>query len=83
VASRSRNSGGTALSGWKLTWTLASGQAISQLWNGVLTVSGPTVTVTNAAWNGSLATGAANSLGLQGTFTTSSPAIPAVTCAAS
>jgi Cellulose binding domain/Glycosyl hydrolase family 26 len=77
------NSGSTAVSGWKLAWTLPSGQTISQLWNGNLTVSGSAVTVTNASWNGSLATGAATSLGLQGTFTGSSPTIPSLVCTAS
>src|SRR5262249_26307016 len=37
--------GGSAINGWTVRWTLASGQSISQLWNGALSVSGSAVTV--------------------------------------
>jgi beta-mannanase len=77
-----RNSGTTALSGWTLRWTLPSGQGISQLWNGTLTQSGPSVTVTNAGWNGALAPNAGTDVGFLGSYTGSSVAAPAVTCTA-
>ncbi|HKT05548.1 MAG TPA: glycoside hydrolase family 6 protein [Rugosimonospora sp.] len=47
--------GASAISSWTVTWTLASGQSISQLWNGTLAVNGSAVTVTNVSWNGALA----------------------------
>src|SRR6185295_17679084 len=46
--------GNAAISSWQVTWTLANGQAISQMWNGTPTVSGSTVTVRNVSWNGAL-----------------------------
>lgn len=39
----------------------------SSPWNGTWSQAGPGVTVTNAAWNGALATGASTSVG--GNFT--------------
>jgi len=47
---------GTSPSGhWTVTWTTGSGTTISSLWNGVMTTSGSKVTVTNAAYNGTIA----------------------------
>jgi Cellulose binding domain/Glycosyl hydrolase family 26 len=77
------NSGSAPISGWRLTWTLPSGQTVSQVWNGALSVSGSTATVTNASWNGSLSPGASAPVGLIATFTGSTPAAPTVTCAPS
>jgi len=37
--------GTSGTSSWTLKWTLASGQTITQLWNGTLTVAGTAVTV--------------------------------------
>ncbi|GAA2599828.1 glycoside hydrolase N-terminal domain-containing protein [Winogradskya consettensis] len=56
--------GATAIKGWTVSWTFPGGQHISQVWNGACTQSGTTVTVTNAAYNGALAPGAATSFGL-------------------
>jgi len=65
---------GDPVSGWRLTWSFAAGQAITQLWNGSYTQSGAQVTVTNAAWNGNLATGGAANIGFNGSWTGSNPA---------
>src|SRR6266496_1163566 len=46
---------GDPVTSWKLTWAFAAGQTVTQLWNGSYTQSGAQVTVTNAAWNGSIA----------------------------
>ncbi|MBU2667853.1 glycoside hydrolase family 6 protein [Actinoplanes bogorensis] len=62
--------GSSAINGWSVSWPLASGQSISQVWGGTLSVSGSTVTVRNAAWNGSLQPGAAAEFG----FIASGPA---------
>ncbi|BCJ45886.1 large protein [Actinoplanes ianthinogenes] len=56
--------GATAIRGWTVSWTFPGGQVISQVWNGTYIQSGPDVTVTNAAYNGALAPGAATSFGL-------------------
>jgi mannan endo-1,4-beta-mannosidase len=71
--------GTTALTSWSTSFTLPSGVRVSQVWNGVLSGSGSALTVTNAAWNGSLAAGAGAVYGFIGSGT--APAtVPAVTC---
>ncbi len=67
--------GGTAINGWTVTWTLASGQTISQLWNGTLTTNGSAVTVGNVSWNGALAAHASASFGFIGNGPASAPAV--------
>ncbi|GIH14507.1 glycoside hydrolase family 6 protein [Rugosimonospora africana] len=69
--------GRAAINGWTVRWTLASGQSISQLWNGTLSVSGSSVTVKNLSYNGSLAAGGSTQFGFTGT---GSAATPALTC---
>jgi endo-1,4-beta-xylanase len=49
-----RDCGRSAINGWTLTWTLSSGQTITDLWNGARTVSGTSVTVRNLSYNGSI-----------------------------
>jgi hypothetical protein len=60
---------GEAVNGWKLTWSYTAGQTITQLWNGSYAQSGSQVTVTNAAYNGAIATGANTSFGFNGSWT--------------
>jgi endoglucanase len=55
--------GNAAISNWAVTWTLGSGQSITQAWSGTLSTSGNTVTVRNADWNGSLAAHASTQFG--------------------
>ena len=54
---------GSALTSWTLTYSYAGNQALTQGWSGNWTQSGQNVTVTNASWNGSLATGASTQIG--------------------
>jgi endo-1,4-beta-xylanase len=61
------NSGASTLNGWTVHLTLANGQSISSLWNGVNTGTSGAVTVKNAAYNGTLAAGAATSFGYTAT----------------
>jgi len=65
---------GDALEGWRLAWSFAAGQTITQLWNGSVSQSGSQVSVTNAAYNASIATGASASFGFNGSWTGSNPA---------
>jgi cellulase/cellobiase CelA1 len=69
--------GSSAISSWTLKWTLASGQTITQLWNGALTTSGTSVTVTNLSYNGSIAAGGNTTLGF---VANGSPSTPTITC---
>ena len=68
---------GSPISGWSLAWSFGAGQSITQLWNGGYTQSGSQVTVTNAAYNGSIATGGNTSFGFNGTWNNSSNPVPA------
>ncbi|MCO8271546.1 family 43 glycosylhydrolase [Actinoplanes sp. TRM 88003] len=70
--------GSGAVNGWRVGWTLASGQSVSQVWNGSLTTSGTGVTVANASYNGGLAPGASTTFGL---LATGNPSTPALSCA--
>jgi endo-1,4-beta-xylanase len=69
--------GNAAINGWTVRWTLASGQTITQLWNGTLAVSGSSVSVKNVSWNGSLS---ANGTASFGFLANGSPSTPSLTC---
>ncbi|MGK5683697.1 glycoside hydrolase family 6 protein [Actinoplanes sp. URMC 104] len=71
--------GGSAVNGWSVSWTPAAGQSISQVWGGSLSVSGSTVTVRNAAWNGSLQPGATAEFGF---IATGAAGTPGLACSA-
>jgi endo-1,4-beta-xylanase len=57
------NSGGSTINGWTVGLTLASGQTITQLWNGTNTGTSGAVTVKNASYNGTLAPGSSTTFG--------------------
>ncbi|BCJ56497.1 glucanase [Actinoplanes sp. NBRC 14428] len=67
---------GPAVSSWTLSFTVPANVTLTSGWSGTWTQSGSTVTVRNAAWNGSLATGASTGTGFQATFTGAPPANP-------
>ncbi|GAA2688105.1 cellulose binding domain-containing protein [Actinoplanes palleronii] len=75
------NTGTAAVTGWRVSWTPPAGQAVSQVWNGSLTSTGGTVTVTNATYNGSVAPGASVTFGLLATGDAATT--PPLTCAVS
>lgn len=66
VANVNVTAGGTAINGWRVTLTLPSGSAITNLWSGVNSGTTGTVQVTNASYNGKLGAGQATSFGFQG-----------------
>ncbi|WP_433415777.1 glycoside hydrolase family 6 protein [Microtetraspora malaysiensis] len=76
-----KNTGTAQISGWKVTWTYANGQSITQLWNGSLSGSGSAVTVTDLGWNGALAPNTATTFGFTGT-SSGTAGVPSVTCTA-
>ncbi|MGI5242398.1 cellulose binding domain-containing protein [Dactylosporangium sp. CA-139066] len=67
---------GDPVNGWALTWTYASGQAVTQAWNATVTQTGTSVRATDAGHNAAIATGGTVSFGFNGSFTTSNP-VPA------
>ncbi len=76
-----RNAGERALTEWTVTWPQPADHAISNLWNGTLTVDTGSVTVTNADYNGPLPANGSTTFG----FTANGPATPRpdVTCTSS
>jgi len=71
------NTGTTAISNWTLTWSFANGQTVTQLWNGTETQSGANVTVTNAAFNGSIpAGGSVTGVGFTGAWNNVTNGLP-------
>ena len=73
------NAGGAPINGWTVRWTLASGQTISQLWNGTLSTSGSGVTVRNISYNGSLAAKASTTFGFLASGSPSTPSLSVTT----
>ena len=57
------NNGSTTLNGWTVRLTLAGGQTIANVWNGVNTGTSGAVSVRNADYNGSLGANASTSFG--------------------
>ncbi|RRS00556.1 glucuronyl esterase domain-containing protein [Glycomyces terrestris] len=71
--------GAAAISGWRLTWTWASGQSIASSWNATVTASGSAVTAADVGWNGTVAAGQTRSAAWG--FVANGPStLPAVTC---
>ena len=71
--------GAAGTTGWQVSWTLASGQTLNQVWGGVRTGSGSAVTVRNESWNGVLQPRATAQFGFVAGGTASTPAL---TCTA-
>jgi Cellulose binding domain/Bacterial Ig domain len=59
---------GPQISNWTMQYGYAGNQALQTGWNGNWSQSGTVVTVTNAAWNGSLPTGGAVQIGANFTY---------------
>ncbi|GHJ16176.1 beta-xylanase [Micromonospora sp. AKA38] len=57
------NNGSTTLTGWTVRLTLAGGQTIANVWNGVNTGTSGTVGVRNADYNGSVGANASTTFG--------------------
>jgi hypothetical protein len=73
-----RNTGTATITAWTVAWALASGSAITQLWNGRLTVASGAASVQNETHNGTLGAGATTTFGFTGTGPATVP--PDVSC---
>lgn len=60
------NTGSSPVSGWKLAFTLPSGQRITSSWNANLSPASGAVTASNMAYNGEVAAGGQVAFGFQG-----------------
>ncbi|WP_341718110.1 carbohydrate-binding domain-containing protein [Micromonospora sp. FIMYZ51] len=74
--------GSSPISGWRVTWTFANGQTITQSWNATISASGSAVTASNVSFNGSLGAGGSTTFGFLGSWNGSNSA-PTLTCTAS
>lgn len=72
------NTGTSAATSWKVTWSWAGNQKVTTMWNAGYTQTGSAVSATNTAYNGGLAAGAHTSFGFQGT--PGSGGVPTVSC---
>jgi poly(hydroxyalkanoate) depolymerase family esterase len=68
------NTGSAAISGWRLAFTLPSGQTITNGWNATYSPTSGAVTATNVTYNGSIPVGASVTVGYQATHTGNSAA---------
>ncbi|MFD9391407.1 glycoside hydrolase family 48 protein [Streptomyces sp. NPDC060000] len=62
------NRGTDAIDGWRLTYSYAGNQKLTNGWNGSWAQSGQQITVNNASYNGTIAAGAAVTAGAQFTY---------------
>ncbi|SDE09710.1 endo-1,4-beta-xylanase [Glycomyces harbinensis] len=70
-----------ALTGWRVTWTWPGSERISNAWSVQGTLTGATVTGTNAGYNGTVAAGQTTTFGFNITKADGSTAsVPTVTC---
>jgi endoglucanase len=74
------NTGTSAISSWKVTWTWSGSQQVTNMWNASYTQSGSVVTAVNAAHNGGVPTGGSVSFGFGGA--PGGAAAPSPTCTA-
>jgi acetylxylan esterase len=65
VASVRVTASGAAINGWRVTLSLPSGTAITNIWNGQASATTGTVQVTNMPYNGKLAVGGSADFGFQ------------------
>ncbi|WP_225849121.1 cellulose binding domain-containing protein, partial [Streptomyces sp. HPF1205] len=63
------NTGSDTVNGWKLGFTLPSGQTITNAWNATISPSSGSVTATNVSYNAQILPGGSQSFGFQGTDT--------------
>ncbi|GCE50334.1 cellulose binding domain-containing protein [Thermosporothrix hazakensis] len=67
------NNGSSAINGWRLGWTWAGNQRITNAWNATTSQNGNQVTATNASYNATIAAGGSVSFGFNGSYSGSNP----------
>ncbi|MGW4382468.1 lytic polysaccharide monooxygenase [Kitasatospora sp. NPDC004531] len=76
------NHNSAPITSWQLKWQTGAGTTITSLWNGTLTTSGSTVTVANAAYNGTIAANSSTTLGFTANSTGNNLPTGSLTCTA-
>ncbi|MFJ9714426.1 cellulose binding domain-containing protein [Streptomyces sp. NPDC101213] len=64
-----RNTGTTAVDGWRLGWNFSGPEKVTGAWNATVTQSGAAVTATDAGHNKAIAPGGSAAFGFQGSGT--------------
>lgn len=62
------NTGSSAVNGWRVGFTLPSGQTITGAWNATVSPSSGAVTASNLSYNAQIPAGGSQSFGFQGTY---------------
>jgi cellulase/cellobiase CelA1 len=79
-----KNTGTTAFNSWRLTWTFADGQVITNLFSANYVQAGASVTATSLPWDSVIPPGfQVTSIGFYATWNNVTNSIPRVTCATS
>ena len=63
------NTGSTAVNGWRLAFTLASGQTVTNAWNATVSPASGAVSASNLSYNASIPPGGSTSFGFQANHT--------------
>ncbi|WP_460808691.1 cellulose binding domain-containing protein [Micromonospora zhanjiangensis] len=63
------NTGGSAVNGWSLVFTLPSGQTVTSAWNATISPSSGQVTARNVSYNGTIPAGGSVDFGFQANHT--------------
>jgi hypothetical protein len=73
-----KNTGSTAINGWKLVFSFPAAQTITQIWNAAEVQNGKQVTATNpATWNTTIAAGGSVNFGFSGSSVPGTNGVPA------
>jgi hypothetical protein len=76
-----KNAGTTAFNSWRLTWTFADGQVITNLFGASYAQAGASVTATSLPWDSVIQPGSTvTSVGFYATWNNVTNSIPRVTC---
>ncbi|WP_225850912.1 PHB depolymerase family esterase [Streptomyces sp. HPF1205] len=62
------NTGSAAVNGWKVAFTLPSGQTVTNAWNATISPSSGAVVATNVSYNPQIPVAGSQSFGFQGTY---------------
>lgn len=74
--------GGSGITGWKVAWTYANGQQVTQSWSASVSSSGSAVTARNVSYNGAIGAGGSTTFGLLGS-SNGTNSVPSLSCTAS
>jgi mannan endo-1,4-beta-mannosidase len=78
------NTGTSAITGWRVTFTLPAGQTVTGSWNAVLSGTTGTITASNVSYNGNLGPSASTTFGFQVSRSSSDNSVAgSFSCAAS